>query len=881
MFQHRLLALAVTAAMLGMTGCNSNDHDNPQTNSKPVVQMTTITVTPSLGKILNARVMLRSARTGKLLAPIRTLTPADNGIAKITVPVSTLSEPVVAAILPTPTGVVEYVDEAIQGQTTTINVPPAQVEQPILRVAASVLPNANVGVTALTEAAVQKAEQAAGGLTAQNINQANAAVRNQLDLNFDITQAPVVVGLGEFEKLIDAALDAQRRAYAAYLATLAAEAKRINPASLTPAFDIARAFADDFAHDGTFNAVGSQPLALDYNLAFISAWLHWVDNFYTKLIEFTTIGAFNQWYTGFNAEHPNQNNTTPPPPLRVVDGVAEYPCTAEGLIKSGTGTTIDFNFVNQRSDAINVFWLDQTGARQTYKLGLANGQTHIQQTFVTHPWIVTGAQGQCLGIFKPVTATTKTVTFKNNRAVIGVEVQNPPGTVKPGLVGNYSLRYQQIATGGPYSNGQQVPAIVGSDNSLTIDGKKLINPFLKTVSPAEIFWKDGNLEYALSNNTTGVFNEINLSVDGTFRGQFTAAVTVDSCQKHDLPSTTVSSLTTAGLTGQYNVTLSNGSTTLNIAANGTAELDGTISPFIELCGPNVQSNGTNFYLITQKGNIALFKDNSNVITAEGPDFSNGSGSFFGTKSTSGGPNNAGSMSVSGGTSGAFDFSQLISINAADNTTIYNYSNLQGAGLQMRTFADSNQIASVTLSVGTDAWSITCPQSGCTAGSISFNSSANVWTISNLDLNPLTGKPVVMLNSTRLQRLKTSGSLTSTIGGSLNTSFTPSTLTVNYNVNNLRVLTLSSALDANNQTAVMIVNAFGDTIQMVSYTASRPGLTMTYGCNNEVVGKACESAISLSQNAATLTFDSADLPFVQSSSGVAPPSITMNGILNGH
>ena len=98
-------------------------------------------------------------------------------------------------------------------------------------------PNANIGVTALTESAVQQAEKAAGGLIAQNINQANAAVKNQLKLNFDVTQAPIAIGVGEFDKLVNTTLDAQRRAYASYLATLAKEAQRMNSASLTPAYD--------------------------------------------------------------------------------------------------------------------------------------------------------------------------------------------------------------------------------------------------------------------------------------------------------------------------------------------------------------------------------------------------------------------------------------------------------------------------------------------------------------------------------------------------------------------------------------------------------------------------------------------------------------------
>lgn len=138
-----------------------------------------------------------------------------------------LAEPILAEVLPTTAGVLEYADEALE-KVAKITVAAANANKPVLRAAASVTPNANIGVTALTESAVQRAEKAVGGLIAQNINQANAAVKNALNLNFNITQAPIVIGVGEFDKLVNTALDAQRKAYAAYLATLAKEAQRIS-----------------------------------------------------------------------------------------------------------------------------------------------------------------------------------------------------------------------------------------------------------------------------------------------------------------------------------------------------------------------------------------------------------------------------------------------------------------------------------------------------------------------------------------------------------------------------------------------------------------------------------------------------------------------------
>ncbi|WP_297925381.1 hypothetical protein, partial [uncultured Agitococcus sp.] len=49
-------------ASLMLAACNSNDDDNAAIPA--VVQTTQVTVTPSLGKILNAKVVLKNAKTG-------------------------------------------------------------------------------------------------------------------------------------------------------------------------------------------------------------------------------------------------------------------------------------------------------------------------------------------------------------------------------------------------------------------------------------------------------------------------------------------------------------------------------------------------------------------------------------------------------------------------------------------------------------------------------------------------------------------------------------------------------------------------------------------------------------------------------------------------
>lgn len=94
-----------------------------------------------------------------------------------------------------------------------------------------------------------------------------------------------------------------------------------------------------------------------------------------------------------------------------------------------------------------------------------------------------------------------------------------PATVNASLAKGYNLVFSQ--TGGlgcgsscSFTEGQEVTATVGSNNTLTIAGKTLANPFNQRVGEqfnlAEIIWLDGPLAYALSNNQNGVFNEINV-----------------------------------------------------------------------------------------------------------------------------------------------------------------------------------------------------------------------------------------------------------------------------------------------------------------------------------------------------------------------------------
>lgn len=627
MFKQKTLVVAITLSTLALTACNSNDDDNVGAPSTT----TTITVTPSLGKILNGRIALKNAKTGVSLAPTQTITPSSNGTATFTVPVSKIAEPVLAEVLPTTSGVVEYFDEALE-ENKKITVAAADIAKPILRAAASVTANANIGVTGLTEAAVQQAEKQVGGLITQNINSANEAVKNALKLNFDVTQAPVVVGKGEFEKLINAsisnALEAQRKAYATYLATLAKEAQRINSTSSTPAYDMARAFANDFAHDGAFNAVGSQALAINYSNAFLTNWVNWVSNFYASFLNLQTIVDFNRWYGGFNiVDKESVKNYTDAVPIRTVDGIEEYACSGEGRIKSSQSDGISMDFVNQRGSNMSIYWLDYSAKRVSYKPNLPTGQTHVQGTFVTHPWLITDNTGTCIGIYRPVTKTNKTLTFKSNEVLLG-NGNSQATSCTTGV----ETTFATTAINAPFTNGQKV-CFDATTTTLAFNSKTLTNPVKNTVvqAPYSAYaFKDGSYSYEVIFNNNALY-EINLSLT-SFLGQFTPVVTVPTiatCASKNLPVATLSSL--ADYNGDYKDA---GTVVFNLnTSTAKASVKGTEANIKEVCGPNNQNNGTNHVVITDKGEVTLFKTTTNVYSSEGKEFVDTSKVFYGEKAT--------------------------------------------------------------------------------------------------------------------------------------------------------------------------------------------------------------------------------------------------------
>ena len=206
-------ALTTLSIAMLLVACNGNDHDAPASTTTVPTNTTTLktlTITPSLGKILKAKVVLKNAANN---APIGEQNTGTVGKVTFTIP-STVST--VIAEVQGGNGA-QYFDEAT-GQM--VDLPAGSV----LRAATTVVANnSEIGVTALTEAAVKRAETLAGtGNIVPQLNTAKAQIESAFGVT-DILQAPTLVGSQQELAALGSSAAEQ---YALRLATLAKVAQQ-------------------------------------------------------------------------------------------------------------------------------------------------------------------------------------------------------------------------------------------------------------------------------------------------------------------------------------------------------------------------------------------------------------------------------------------------------------------------------------------------------------------------------------------------------------------------------------------------------------------------------------------------------------------------------
>ena len=76
-------------------------------------------------------------------------------------------------------------------------------------------------------------------------------------------------------------------------------------------------------------------------------------------------------------------------------------CAGESGLRSISETTsTEVIFFNQSPAPIRTYWLDYEGNRK-FGSEIRPGDSYVQQTYVTHPWVVTTSAKACMAIFQP------------------------------------------------------------------------------------------------------------------------------------------------------------------------------------------------------------------------------------------------------------------------------------------------------------------------------------------------------------------------------------------------------------------------------------------------------------------------------------------------
>lgn len=94
------------------------------------------------------------------------------------------------------------------------------------------------------------------------------------------------------------------------------------------------------------------------------------------------------------------------------------------LESSNAATRTSIRFVNQSSGPVDIFWIDYDGHRKLIRAALAVNDSHIESTFLTHPFLVvasgsgaTTAQdsGKRLAGFMALTSRGDTAVITDSR----------------------------------------------------------------------------------------------------------------------------------------------------------------------------------------------------------------------------------------------------------------------------------------------------------------------------------------------------------------------------------------------------------------------------------------------------------------------------------
>jgi serine/threonine protein kinase len=111
---------------------------------------------------------------------------------------------------------------------------------------------------------------------------------------------------------------------------------------------------------------------------------------------------------GLSSPSPGQDSPTPvaTATLQQLDAL---PASVESSTRSDASEySTQLDFVNERSDAVLIYWLDFAGKRQYYQR-LEPGQTYTQQTFAGHAWVVCSPDQKAIAVYRAAQSVSRVV----------------------------------------------------------------------------------------------------------------------------------------------------------------------------------------------------------------------------------------------------------------------------------------------------------------------------------------------------------------------------------------------------------------------------------------------------------------------------------------
>lgn len=86
--------------------------------------------------------------------------------------------------------------------------------------------------------------------------------------------------------------------------------------------------------------------------------------------------------------------------------IAAAGCETERRARSVNGTQATRIFFNNESaERVRVYWIDYDG-RRTFYSEIDAGASYTQETYMSHPWVVTDSQERCIMLFRPAPGAT-------------------------------------------------------------------------------------------------------------------------------------------------------------------------------------------------------------------------------------------------------------------------------------------------------------------------------------------------------------------------------------------------------------------------------------------------------------------------------------------